>query len=170
MRGARKSETPFYQNLLFSGLPCFTGNYGREKERLGGATGPVGAWPERRGPAQRPRTYLLPLHVHVPDHDAAVTATGDELPRVLRVREGLDLVTGRENECYPQLSRARESPKGRRSSGQRITVLTTAPPQRILESRWNCDVPAACRVLEVSKSKCLFQRPRPQAEVISVHR
>ena len=41
-------------------------------------------------------TYLLPLHVHVPDDNPTVTTTGDELPRVLCIGQGLDSVTAKE--------------------------------------------------------------------------
>lgn len=44
------------------------------------------------GVAVQPLRGLLPLHVHVPDDDPTVAATGDELPRVLRVAKGLDSV------------------------------------------------------------------------------
>lgn len=35
---------------------------------------------------------LLPFHVHVPDDNPTVTTTGDELPRVLCIGQGLDFV------------------------------------------------------------------------------
>ena len=41
-------------------------------------------------------TYLLPFHVHVPDDNPTVTTTGDELPRVLCIGQGLDFVTVKE--------------------------------------------------------------------------
>lgn len=53
-----------------------------------------------QGPAQPPGTYLLPLYIHVPDDNATVTATGDELPRVLCIGEGLDLITVKETKGW----------------------------------------------------------------------
>lgn len=44
------------------------------------------------GVAVQPFRSLLPLHIHVPDDNPAITATGDELARVLCVGQGLDFV------------------------------------------------------------------------------
>lgn len=40
----------------------------------------------------QPLRGLLPFHIHVPDDNATVATTGDELSCVLRIGEGLDFV------------------------------------------------------------------------------
>lgn len=56
----------------------------------------------RPPPSAVPLTYLLPFHIHVPDDNATVTATRDELPCVLCIGEGSDFVTVEETKGWSQ--------------------------------------------------------------------
>lgn len=94
-------------------------------------------------PAQPADTYLLPLHVHVPDDDPTVAATGDELPRVLRVAKGLDSVTAKDTTDQGQQVKPlrREAPRADRCPGS-----APSPGPRPRESDGTVDDLTARRV------------------------